>query len=160
MFRQDRLFRLCHPVLFKWARLSPCIAPWVSEWHSCFWFLIDSFCGVFNTEICADNRTACSYSALARETKSKQNYLFLPRRLTKMVWWTTDLVKSVWCTSWRCENVDSSGDNCKAIRTSCSSCFFVEARLRDSLSKSGPLRFASENGFLLNFAHEYILVQK
>ena len=32
--------------------------------------------------------------------------------------------------------------------------------LRDSLSKSGPLRFASENRFPLNFVHEYILVQK
>ena len=32
--------------------------------------------------------------------------------------------------------------------------------LRESLCKSGPLRFASENRFLLNFAHEYILVQK
>ena len=26
--------------------------------------------------------------------------------------------------------------------------------------KGGPLRFASENRFLLNFPHEYILVQK
>ena len=33
-------------------------------------------------------------------------------------------------------------------------------KLRESLCKSGPLRFASENRFLLNFAHEYILVQK
>ena len=29
-----------------------------------------------------------------------------------------------------------------------------------SLSKTGPLRFASENQFPLNSAHEYILVQK
>ena len=32
--------------------------------------------------------------------------------------------------------------------------------LRESLPKTGPLRFASENQFPLNFAHEYILVQK
>ena len=32
--------------------------------------------------------------------------------------------------------------------------------LRESLCKSGPLRFASENRFPLNFAHEYNLVQK
>ena len=32
--------------------------------------------------------------------------------------------------------------------------------LRVSLPKTGPLRFGSENQFLLNFAHEYILVQK
>ena len=32
--------------------------------------------------------------------------------------------------------------------------------LRGSLSKTGPLRFGSENQFPLNFAHEYILVQK
>ena len=32
--------------------------------------------------------------------------------------------------------------------------------LRESLSKTGPLRFGSENQFPLNFAHEYILVQK
>ena len=36
----------------------------------------------------------------------------------------------------------------------------ITETLRDSLCKSGPLRFASENRFLLNFAHEYILVQK
>ena len=87
-------------------------------------FLIQ-FRGIFNTEICADNGTSCSTSALARETKSKQNYFFSPKRLTKMVRWTRDLVKSVWFTSWRCENVDSSGGNCKAIQTSCSSCFFA-----------------------------------
>ena len=32
--------------------------------------------------------------------------------------------------------------------------------LRGSLPKTGPLRFGSENRFPLNFAHEYILVQK
>ena len=32
--------------------------------------------------------------------------------------------------------------------------------LRESLSKTGPLRLGSENQFPLNFAHEYILVQK
>ena len=32
--------------------------------------------------------------------------------------------------------------------------------LRVSLPKTGPLRFGSENQFPLNFAHEYILVQK
>ena len=32
--------------------------------------------------------------------------------------------------------------------------------LRESLSKTGPLRFGSENQFPLNFAHEYISVQK
>ena len=32
--------------------------------------------------------------------------------------------------------------------------------LRESLSKTGPLRFGSENQFPSNFAHEYILVQK
>ena len=32
--------------------------------------------------------------------------------------------------------------------------------LRESLCKRGPLRFASENRFPLNFAHEYKLVQK
>ena len=32
--------------------------------------------------------------------------------------------------------------------------------LRESLSKTGPLRFGSENQFPLNFAHEYILAQK
>ena len=32
--------------------------------------------------------------------------------------------------------------------------------LRESLSKTGPLRFGSENQFPFNFAHEYILVQK
>ena len=32
--------------------------------------------------------------------------------------------------------------------------------LRRSLSKTGPLRFGSENQFPLNFAHEYISVQK
>ena len=32
--------------------------------------------------------------------------------------------------------------------------------LRESLSKTGPMRFGSENQFPLNFAHEYILVQK
>ena len=34
------------------------------------------------------------------------------------------------------------------------------ALLRGSLPKTGPLRFGSENQFPLNFAHEYILVQK
>ena len=34
------------------------------------------------------------------------------------------------------------------------------ATLRGSLPKTGPLRFGSENRFPLNFAHEYILVQK
>ena len=29
-----------------------------------------------------------------------------------------------------------------------------------SLPKTGPLRFGSENQFPLNFAHEYILIQK
>ena len=33
-------------------------------------------------------------------------------------------------------------------------------QLRESLPKTGPLRFGSENQFPLNFAHEYILVQK
>ena len=33
-------------------------------------------------------------------------------------------------------------------------------KLRGSLPKTGPLRFGSENQFPLNFAHEYILVQK
>ena len=32
--------------------------------------------------------------------------------------------------------------------------------LRVSIPKTGPLRFRSENQFPLNFAHEYILVQK
>ena len=32
--------------------------------------------------------------------------------------------------------------------------------LRGSLPKTGPLRFGSESQFPLNFAHEYILVQK
>ena len=32
--------------------------------------------------------------------------------------------------------------------------------LRVSLPKTGPLPFGSENQFPLNFAHEYILVQK
>ena len=32
--------------------------------------------------------------------------------------------------------------------------------VRESLPKTGPLRFVSENQFPLNFAHEYILVQK
>ena len=32
--------------------------------------------------------------------------------------------------------------------------------LRESLPKTGPLCFGSENRFPLNFAHEYILVQK
>ena len=31
---------------------------------------------------------------------------------------------------------------------------------RGSLPKTGPLRFGSEKQFPLNFAHEYILVQK
>ena len=35
-----------------------------------------------------------------------------------------------------------------------------EANLRVSLPKTGPLRFGSGNQFPLNFAHEYILVQK
>ena len=30
----------------------------------------------------------------------------------------------------------------------------------ESLPQTGPLRFGSENQFPLNFAHEYILVQK
>ena len=34
------------------------------------------------------------------------------------------------------------------------------AYLRGSLSKTGPLRFGSENQFPLNFAREYVLVQK
>ena len=34
------------------------------------------------------------------------------------------------------------------------------AILRGSLPKTGPLPFGSENQFPLNFAHEYILVQK
>ena len=39
--------------------------------------------------------------------------------------------------------------------------FFVKFQnLRGSLPKTGPLRFGSENQFPLNFAHEYILVQK
>ena len=33
-------------------------------------------------------------------------------------------------------------------------------QLRESLPKTGPLRFGSENLFPLHFAHEYILVQK
>ena len=37
-------------------------------------------------------------------------------------------------------------------------CILVQ--LRVSLPKTGPLRFGSENQFPLNFAHEYILVQK
>ena len=38
---------------------------------------------------------------------------------------------------------------------------FSERRiLRVSLPKTGPLRFGSKNQFPLNFAHEYILVQK
>ena len=36
----------------------------------------------------------------------------------------------------------------------------VRGTLRVSLPKTGPLRFGSENQFPLNFAHEYILVQK
>ena len=32
--------------------------------------------------------------------------------------------------------------------------------LRGTLLKTGPLRFGLENQFSLNFAHEYILVQK
>ena len=36
----------------------------------------------------------------------------------------------------------------------------VKPNLRGSLPKTGPLRFGSENQFPLNFAHEYILVQK
>ena len=36
----------------------------------------------------------------------------------------------------------------------------IQMQLRESLPKTGPLRFGSENQFLLNFAHEYILVQK
>ena len=32
--------------------------------------------------------------------------------------------------------------------------------LRESLPKTGRLRFGSENQFPLNFAHEFILVQK
>ena len=35
-----------------------------------------------------------------------------------------------------------------------------KAKLRVSLPKTGPLPFGSENQFPLNFAHEYILVQK
>ena len=42
------------------------------------------------------------------------------------------------------------------IRFNCESVF---SHLRGSLSKTGPLRFGSENQFPLNFAHEYILVQ-
>ena len=38
--------------------------------------------------------------------------------------------------------------------------FIKHRNLRESLPKTGPLRFASENQFPLNFAHEYILVQK
>ena len=38
--------------------------------------------------------------------------------------------------------------------------FFHQRLLRGSLPKTGPLRFGSENQFPLNFAHEYILVQK
>ena len=37
---------------------------------------------------------------------------------------------------------------------------FLPGDLRVSLPKTGPLRFGSENQFPLNFAHEYILVQK
>ena len=33
-------------------------------------------------------------------------------------------------------------------------------RERESLPNTGPMRFGSENQFTLNFAHEYILVQK
>ena len=36
----------------------------------------------------------------------------------------------------------------------------VHGLLRGSLPKTGPLPFGSENQFPLNFAHEYILVQK
>ena len=32
--------------------------------------------------------------------------------------------------------------------------------VKESLSKSGPLRFTSENLFPLNFTHEYILIKK
>ena len=38
--------------------------------------------------------------------------------------------------------------------------FMRSLHLRVSLPKTGPLRFGSENQFPLNFAHEYILVQK
>ena len=38
--------------------------------------------------------------------------------------------------------------------------YALDASLRESLSKTGPMRFGSENQFPLNFAHEYILVQK
>ena len=36
----------------------------------------------------------------------------------------------------------------------------LSRHLTESLPKTGPLRFGSENQFPLNFAHEYILVQK
>ena len=47
-----------------------------------------------------------------------------------------------------------------ASRKLSSSVVVMEELLRESLPKTGPLRFASENQFPLNFAHEYILVQK
>ena len=34
----------------------------------------------------------------------------------------------------------------------------LQMEFRESLPKTGPLRFGSENQFPLNFAHEYILV--
>ena len=38
--------------------------------------------------------------------------------------------------------------------------FLWQPLLRTSLPKTGPLRFGLENQFPLNFAHEFILVQK
>ena len=37
---------------------------------------------------------------------------------------------------------------------------YKKKKLRESLSKTGPLRLGSKNQFPLNFAREYILVQK
>ena len=46
------------------------------------------------------------------------------------------------------------------VPSPCLPAYFSFQILRGSLPKTGPLRFGSENQFPLNFAHEYILVQK
>ena len=47
-----------------------------------------------------------------------------------------------------------------SVKNKITQCVSSALLLRVSLPKTGPLRFGSENQFPLNFAHEYILVQK
>ena len=53
-------------------------------------------------------------------------------------------------------------ESCKSLSNTDLTELSIKSRgnLRVSLPKTGPLRFGSENQFPLNFAHEYILVQK